>query len=81
MAIRKVEVIKSNLTIVRIGVIGTTATFDVGPDFAVYLGYDPNELSYVPTILSVFKYTNYTDKLYEVYEPELTGWLYERLKQ
>jgi hypothetical protein len=56
MAIRKVEVIKSNLTIVRIGVIGTTVTFDVDPDFAVYLGYDPNQLSYVPTNLRVFNY-------------------------
>lgn len=81
MAIRKVEVIKSNLTFVRIGVIDNTDTFNIDPDFAVYLGYDPDELSYVPTILRVFKYANYTDKLYEVYESELTGWLYERLKQ
>ena len=75
--------IKCKLNYVSIGVIKPVVNTALDPDFGIFWGYDPDELSWLPTALRIRKFLNgdYQDKFYELYESELTDWLSERLKQ
>lgn len=75
--------IKSKIDYVSIGVIKTPANIALDPDFGIFLGYDPDELVWPPTVgmlVRTYMNNNVDDNEYELCEPELIRWLSEKLK-
>jgi hypothetical protein len=73
--------IKTNLIYVYVGVNGTVVNNDF--DFCIFLGYDPDELVWPPTVrmfVRTYMNNNVDDNEYELCESELILWLSERLK-
>jgi len=75
--------IKMKLSFVRIGVTASTANCHLDPDFSIFMGYDPDELVWPPTVrmyVRTYMNNNVDDNEYELCEPELIQWLSDRLK-